>query len=166
MDKTTLKDLIAKGLTQREIADSVGYSHTNVRYWLKKYGLCTGKRICQTQKWKGCKCGEKDPSMFYSRGGRTQGLQPVCKKCANKAQVERFRQYKMSAVEYKSGACQMCGYNKCMAALDFHHVDPKEKDPLWKQMRTWSFERIKTELDKCILVCRNCHAEIHYGRVA
>jgi hypothetical protein len=50
-----------------------------------------------------------------------------------------------------------------MAALDFHHKDPAKKDPNWRLMRNWTFERIKDELEKCLLVCRNCHAEIHYG---
>jgi hypothetical protein len=50
-----------------------------------------------------------------------------------------------------------------MAALDFHHKNPNEKDPNWRLMRNWTFERIKDELEKCLLVCRNCHAEIHYG---
>jgi len=53
------------------------------------------------------------------------------------------------------------GYDKCLGSLDFHHKIAK--DPNWKKMKNWSFERVKKELDKCILVCKNCHGEIHYG---
>ena len=67
---------------------------------------------------------------------------------------------KKKAVEYKGGECERCGYNKCMRALDFHHLNPKEKD-FAISGGTKSFESLKAELDKCILVCRNCHSEIH-----
>ena len=71
-------------------------------------------------------------------------------------------------VEYKGGKCCLCGYNKCMGALDFHHIDPSKKDfAISKQRRTspQKFDCVKSELDKCILVCSNCHSEIHAGLV-
>ncbi len=55
-----------------------------------------------------------------------------------------------------------CGYNKCLSALEFHHIDPLKKDFNISQFRTTSFESIKKELDKCDLLCANCHREIHY----
>ena len=59
----------------------------------------------------------------------------------------------------------MCGYNKCTSALEFHHLDPSikeyNKDSRGLNRRR-SFENSKIELDKCILVCANCHREIHY----
>lgn len=68
---------------------------------------------------------------------------------------------KIKLVEYKGGKCERCGYNKCIDALDFHHRDPNEKD-FTIGGKSWSFERLKKEADKCILVCANCHREIHY----
>lgn len=65
---------------------------------------------------------------------------------------------KKKAVEYKGNKCSMCGYDKCLTALEFHHVIPNEKDGY---KSNWTFERNKQELDKCILVCANCHREIH-----
>lgn len=65
-------------------------------------------------------------------------------------------------VAYKGGQCLRCGYKKCLAGLDFHHPDPSTKDPKFHSKLHWSAERIKRELDKCWLVCKNCHAEIHY----
>lgn len=65
-------------------------------------------------------------------------------------------------VEYKGGKCEICGYNKCITALEFHHLNPKEKEFGIGNNDILSFERNKQEADKCILVCANCHREIHY----
>ena len=71
---------------------------------------------------------------------------------------------KQKAVEYKGGKCQVCGYNKCIQALQFHHLDPTHKDfSIAHVTRSW--EGIKKEIDKCILVCGNCHVEIHNGLI-
>ena len=82
-----------------------------------------------------------------------------------KKRVVVYRQeMKIKAAEYKGGCCQYCGYNKCMGALEFHHLDPKKKDfGIAAVTRSW--ENIKDELDKCILVCANCHREIHAGMI-
>ena len=77
-------------------------------------------------------------------------------------QVILWRQRaKMKLVEYKGGKCEKCGYNKCIDALEFHHLDPNEKD-FTIGGKSWSFNRLKSEADKCILVCANCHREIHF----
>ena len=67
---------------------------------------------------------------------------------------------KIELVEYMGGCCVICGYKKSFRALQFHHKDPKEKD-FTISGKSWSFERLKKEVDKCILVCSNCHTEIH-----
>ena len=58
----------------------------------------------------------------------------------------------------------MCGYNRCPGALEFHHMDPTKKDfsiSVDGMTRAWS--KVKDELEKCVLVCANCHREIHAG---
>lgn len=83
----------------------------------------------------------------------------------NSASVVRCqRRKKQEAVEYLGGKCSICGYNKCLQSLDFHHVNPADKEfnPSYIIMR-WSWEKVKKELDKCLLVCKNCHGEIHFG---
>jgi len=76
--------------------------------------------------------------------------------------VKNFRKKnKERAVEYKGGKCVKCGYDKCIRALDFHHLDPLQKDFTPSQNMNMAWDKIKTELDKCILVCSNCHREIH-----
>lgn len=84
-----------------------------------------------------------------------------CKKCRQDAVQKRRRNLKQLAVEYKGGKCQICGYNKYIGALEFHHLNPEEKDFEIGCGNTKSFEKFKKELDKCILVCSNCHKELH-----
>ena len=87
-----------------------------------------------------------------------------CRKCTIDAVDKRRRIIKLKAIEYKGGKCQNeeCGYSKCVDALEFHHLDPKEKNfSLSKTGFTRGWVEIKTELDKCILLCANCHREAH-----
>jgi hypothetical protein len=67
-------------------------------------------------------------------------------------------------IELKGGKCMICGYNKTNAALDFHHIDGKIKEfgiSLDRITRSW--QKVTKELEKCVLVCANCHREIHAG---
>lgn len=83
-----------------------------------------------------------------------------------KAVKKRRRKLREMAVEYKGGQCVFCGYKKTLSALEFHHVNSEEKDfGLSQRGLTRSWERIKRELDKCILVCANCHREVHAGEL-
>lgn len=70
---------------------------------------------------------------------------------------------KEKLVNYKGGKCEICGYDKCIAALDFHHLNPEEKEFGITNGKVIPFELAKKEADKCILVCSNCHREIHYN---
>jgi hypothetical protein len=103
-----------------------------------------------------CKCGETNPEKFYGN------KRTVCGKCHSKYTVDKRRALKRRAVDYKGGKCSICGYNKCFASLDFHHTNPEEKEAQFKTMMSWTWNRVLVELDKCILVCRNCHSELHY----
>ena len=81
---------------------------------------------------------------------------------ANKASViKRRKQNKLLLVEYKGGKCERCGYDKCIDALEFHHLDPTTKE-VQNLGTTAAIEKQKAEADKCILVCANCHREIHH----
>lgn len=87
-----------------------------------------------------------------------------CRKCVVEAVQRRREKVKKLAIEYKGGKCQCCGYHACDSALEFHHLSPDKKDfGIGQKGYTRSWEKIKQELDKCILVCANCHREIHSG---
>lgn len=78
------------------------------------------------------------------------------------AVAEFRRQMKIKAVDYLGGKCIKCGYFKCMAAMEFHHRDPSQKDFRISNGRSIKWERVVKELDKCDLLCSNCHKEMHY----
>lgn len=73
---------------------------------------------------------------------------------------------KFLAVCYKGGKCVFCGYDRCVEALEFHHIDiSKKKFGLSMDGLTRSWDKTKRGLDKCLLVCFNCHREIHAGKL-
>lgn len=99
---------------------------------------------------------------FYQRRGKPNSS-TYCKPCTNTQTLSRQIKFKQFCVDYKGGSCELCGYNKCLSALEFHHKDPAKKDfEISKsRLKKMDDETIK-ELDKCNLVCANCHREIHY----
>ena len=80
------------------------------------------------------------------------------RKKINEHQKIRNRKTKETLVKENGGKCQICGYNRCIAALDFHHNNPDTKE---NQIKDLSLELARKEIKKCILVCSNCHKEIH-----
>lgn len=85
-----------------------------------------------------------------------------CLKCQTEAVKKRREKIKKDAIDYKGGKCEICGYNKCIEALEFHHINNDKDFGISAKGYTRSFKKIKEELDKCILVCANCHRELHY----
>ena len=84
--------------------------------------------------------------------------------CKNKYFVDRRRKkLKELAVNYKGGQCFRCGYNRCIAALEFHHTKGTKDFGIASSGVTRSWASIQVELDKCVCVCANCHREIHSG---
>lgn len=75
-----------------------------------------------------------------------------------------IRRLKEQAVAYKGGKCHFCGYCSYNGSLHFHHIDDSVKS-FTISGKSISFDRLKPELDKCILVCSNCHGEIHGGLI-
>lgn len=109
------------------------------------------KKCSRCQNWKMCQ-------EFYSCKNRIRNW---CKKCDLTAASVRKTLLKQSFVDYKGGKCSICGYNKYIGALEFHHLDPSKKDFNLSQAKIFN-DKVKQELDKCILVCSNCHREEHY----
>ena len=87
---------------------------------------------------------------------------PSCKR-SYYVQRNRFK-VKLLAVNYKGGRCEKCGYDKCIDSFDFHHKNPSEKEfGIGSKGVTRSWEKTRKEIDKCILLCANCHREEHYN---
>lgn len=106
---------------------------------------------------------EKNEEEFYIKIKKTGQRQSHCKSCHNIYCIERWKQRKLDAIKYLGGKCVRCGYNKHYSALEFHHKDHTEKEFEWNKMRLLAEEKMKKELDKCELVCSNCHKEIHWS---
>ena len=86
-----------------------------------------------------------------------------CRACSVDAVVENRRKRKRQLVEMFGGKCVICGYKKCQQALEFHHTNPSNKDfNIARKGACRSWEKVVEEARKCILVCANCHAEIHF----
>lgn len=84
------------------------------------------------------------------------------KYAANNEESRRRRlERKLKAVAYKGSKCSVCGYDTCLDALEFHHVNPKEKEVGISQMAEKVWDKHVEELNKCILLCANCHREAH-----
>jgi hypothetical protein len=102
-----------------------------------------------------CECGITGVENFY----KTAKYQ--CKICWNKRTAQSGKDKVTRLKQEAGGACIKCGYDKCQDALEFHHVDPSVKEFHLGEARGYNIEKIRAELKKCILVCRNCHTEIH-----
>lgn len=89
------------------------------------------------------------------------GRNKYCKPCANRQTVLRQHRLKQAAVDYKGGCCGNCGYRRYIGSLEFHHLDPLQKDFNLAAAHCTNFEKIQGELDKCVLLCANCHREEH-----
>lgn len=155
LKKDLPKDDIIKdyneGFNSVRLGEKYGVHSTTIASLLKKEGVWKGAKTN-----KGRFCTEHNQEYVKNVNGKYR-----CSKCCQERVSERRRELKRKAVEYKGGKCECCSYDKCIAALEFHHLDPNQKDFGIGNGNTKGWESIKTELDKCIMVCANCHREIH-----
>ena len=138
-----------EGLTKKEIATKLGIGYSTVRKYTQ--GLTT---VIPNTRYTCRGCGKAGEENFYKDSPYQ------CKACWNRKTAQSGKDKIAEYMESRGGAkCMSCGYDKYIGALDFHHRDPAEKDPKWS--RGWKMERLKAELDKCDILCANCHREAH-----
>lgn len=176
MDKELLEQLINEGLSLIQMGKRLGTYGAKVKYHLTKHNLkilnkrpyvqipyeersdsiCTGCKEIKplTDFYPVIKHGKKVPWSY-------------CRLCSRKQGSYARSELKLVAVEYKGGKCSNCGYFRCVNALDFHHVDPSSKEHEINILikNRVQFDSLKKELDKCVLLCSNCHREHHAGFV-
>jgi uncharacterized OB-fold protein len=111
------------------------------------------------------RCNQSKPlSEFYRKPRESGGVTVYCKTCFNTYTTERFRRRKKQAVAYLGGRCIDCGGVFPYHVYDFHHLDPTRKDVQFTVLRRRSWEAITQELDKCVLLCANCHRIRHWAK--
>lgn len=92
---------------------------------------------------------------YYARFKNVHGIDPIARR-----RIDR----KNTIISLLGGKCQLCGYNTTPRNLAFHHISEKLKDTS-SRLFQYSWETILSEVVKCILVCHNCHGEIHDGLI-
>lgn len=113
------------------------------------------------------RCKVTKPIESFHR--KNKGHHSYCHTCLVDTALIGQRNFRDKCLAYKGGKCEKCGYDKCPAAMHFHHKDPKQKEfEISKARRKFGMipdHILKKELDKCALLCANCHAEVHYREI-
>ena len=119
----------------------------------ERFCVVCGKKL-DGKKMKFCSLSCKQKDFYRNRGGKSN---------TSFRQFIRAASRKMELIDLKGGKCEMCGYDKNISALEFHHIDPSTKKHNLDSrfLANSSYEKIAEEVDKCMLLCSNCHKEIH-----
>ncbi len=169
LTREQLEPLVARGATLRAIAEQLDRSVPTVRYWIKRHGLNEPRSFRRRE----VEEAARDGTTLMRRcrhHGRTEfaivgsEMRPRCKKCRAEAVARRRQRVKEILAEEKGGKCLLCGYRRCIAALQFHHLDPDEKVfGIAHRGLTRGIDEVRKEADKCVLLCANCHIEVEAG---
>jgi predicted transcriptional regulator len=159
-----LEALIEAGRSQREIATELEVSQATVRYWLERHALRTKRRhripVDRMLPRVEMTCAVHGITTFFKRSDA--GYR--CTECNRAAVSKRRRRVKRILVEEAGGRCVICGYDRCLRNLHFHHRDPSEKSfALSGRGFSRSLAELRAEARKCELLCGNCHYEVEEG---
>lgn len=168
MNKQIIEELLKTSKSLKTIAEELNTSQTNLRYWIKKYEIVRDNKEyknnfgnclhCNKESFK-TYCDNKCKSLYsYYKNKKERDDKSTI-------HVKKVREsFKLEAIMYGGNRCKYCSYNKNYSALSFHHTNPKEKDfPLAGQRGVVLTPIHKKELDKCILLCANCHMNLHHN---
>lgn len=102
-----------------------------------------------------CECGVTGEENFY------KSAKYQCKSCWNQRTYQSGRAKLDQLIDERGGQCERCGYHTCRAALQWHHLDPSQKEFQIGHRRGLNIEQLRSEVSKCQLLCANCHCEVH-----
>lgn len=154
----TIESMALDGKSSYEISREFGVPRTTIAYRLKKLGIKSGHvRFGDIEKHRHLclRCGDDDKKNFYGHKKR------ICRSCFNEDTKSRIRLNKINASAMFGGKCSVCGYDRCQNALEFHHIDPSDKDENFNTVMHRSWESVKKALYNCVMLCANCHREAH-----
>jgi transposase len=172
IERERLIELVRDGMTIAQIAEEVERSTATVRHWLRRYGLTTAATVRARAARSGRAGGQVTIQRVCARHGRTEFVIEGrgyyrCKRCRSEQVMRHRRTIKATLVAEAGGACVLCGYARCLSALEFHHLDPAQKRLHISQNGVSpSVEEARLEAGKCVLLCSNCHAEVVSGTAA
>jgi transposase-like protein len=170
LDEELLRLLVAAHYSIREIAEAMDRSAGAIRHWLAKLGLETTPSPHSPAARRAMDAGELETELYCSVHGVTRHVRRDsgfrCADCRSAAVSGRRRRIKRLLVDEAGGACVICGYDRCVASLHFHHLDPAQKSfALGVTGVTRSLESARAEARKCVVLCANCHGEVESGLV-
>jgi transposase-like protein len=166
LDRTELAALVEQGMTIRQIAAALDRSTATVRHWLGRYGLRTRppqylRRDAEQRTSNVRECARHGWTAFFEVGASGQHR---CRLCNRESVIRRRRALKALLVREAGGCCALCGYDRYVGALHFHHLDPLAKSfTIAGRGLTQSLAAVRDEAAKCVLLCGNCHAEVEGG---
>ena len=168
IERELLAEIVACDLSIRDMADVFDRSPTTIRHWLRRHGLVSGPARRRAEVEAADRTGERELQLRCQRHGMTRHVRRVdgfrCARCEVARVVAWRPKVKRILAAEAGGACVLCGYAECLAALQFHHVDPTTKSfALSREGVTRSLDRAREEAAKCVLLCANCHAEVESG---
>jgi transposase len=172
LSQEQLELLVEAGKSITQIAAEVDRSKAAVRHWLRKYGLRTHRSAGSRSREASLAArvsGLSEVVLNCREHGATKHVRDGrgyfrCRVCRQEAVVRRRRRVKQILVEEAGGCCRLCGYDRSVIALEFHHVDPSEKQfGVAQGGMARSIARLRVEARKCVLLCSNCHAEVEAG---
>jgi len=174
--KNKILELRRKGYSYRDIEKKLNCSRSIISYHSHKNGLITEQNFLDekiieqikdyyksnTVKNTAEKFNISESSVKYYGNKKRKILTDEERKKRNYLNLKSQRdKIKIKAVEYKGGKCCKCGYNKSIWALEFHHIIKEEKEFSLSRFGYLAWNKVKKEIDKCLLVCSNCHRELH-----
>jgi hypothetical protein len=168
IDRDELERLVESGLSIAELAVAVDRSKATVRHWLRKWELKTVRAQQLVQPGVAGPAVVQISRVCHRHGSTTFVLEGSgyyrCGRCRSESVARHRRQVKQMLVAEAGGRCVICGYDRHLRALEFHHRDPEQKRlGLSASGVTLSMRALRAEARKCVLLCSNCHAEVEDG---
>jgi transposase-like protein len=165
----SLRSMLESGATYAEMAAEFEVSVATVRHWLMKLGLRSARGPGARRVHPRAESGANTVQSYCSHHGLTRFRRDRrgsyrCARCQSAAVAKRRRRIKAILVQEAGGGCRLCGYDRYIGALQFHHLDPDSKRfALSVGGLTRSLDKAREECRKCVLLCSNCHAEVEAG---
>jgi transposase len=168
IEREQLGEIVSCELSIRDMADVLGRSPTAVRHWLHRHGIETARMKRERLGKVALASGADTADLPCPRHGMTRHVRRQggfrCAQCRVDHVADKRRRIKRQLVVEAGARCMLCGYDRCDAALQFHHVDPDTKHfAISHEGVTRALSKAREEASKCVLLCANCHAEVEGG---